>query len=106
MLARGCVVFLLMIAGGCAPPRTPASVTHPDASVKIRGIKRSVRQGDRSVLPYLVADLDSDDPAVRFYAIEALQQLTGEDLGYRYYDDLVERQPAIERWKAWLQAQP
>ena len=50
--------------------------------------------------------LDSDDAAVRFYAITSLYKLTNQTLEYRYYDDVDERRPAVERWKQWLAAQP
>lgn len=51
----------------------------------------------------MVKDLDSDDPAVRFYAIGGLKRLTGQTFGYHYYEDEQQRRPALEKWKAWLQ---
>jgi hypothetical protein len=71
--------------------------------VKIPAIRKVVDQHDARALPVLVNDLASDDPAVRFYAIEALQRLTGGDAkGYVYYAPDEDRAPATERWKAWL----
>jgi hypothetical protein len=73
-----------------------------DASFKIPAIKTAVSRKDRSAEPQLVSDLSSTDPAVRFYAIEALRRLTGEDLGYRYYDNETDRAPAVARWQEWM----
>jgi hypothetical protein len=43
---------------------------------------------------------------VRFYAIEALEKLTGQTFGYAYYRDDDARRPAVEQWQAWLKGQP
>lgn len=89
---------------GCAPDSPPeVKLTNPDPSGKIPAIKRAVRQGDKSAASQLIKDLESDDPAVRFYAIEGLRRLTGEDFGYRYYDDEQAREPAVQQWKQWLE---
>jgi hypothetical protein len=92
-------------AAGCTAPRGPLVVTDPDPSVKIPAIKNAVRKRDRAAARQLVADLDSDDPAVRFYAINGLQRMTGERFGYDYYADEEQRQPAVQRWREWLAAQ-
>ena len=56
--------------------------------------------------PQLIRDLDSDDPAVRFYAIEGLQRLTGQTFDYHYYDDEIDRHPAMLKWRQWLKDRP
>lgn len=81
-------------------------VTDPDPSVKIPAIEKAVRTKDRSALPQLVKDLDSDDPAVRFYANHALEKLTGENFGFRYFDDESRREPAAQKWRQWLLDSP
>ena len=86
----------------CAAPRTPRVVNNPDPTGKIPAIKDAVEAKDLAAAEQLVKDLDSDDPAVRFYAIQGLQRLTGETFGYRYFDDERERKPALEKWQAWL----
>ena len=96
-------VVLILTLGGCFPaPRGPRIVSDPDPSNKIPAIKASVQRKDMSAVTQLVKDLDSDDPAVRFYAIEGLYRLTGQTFDYRYYDDEAGREPAVEKWKAWL----
>jgi len=95
------------IAGlSCTAPRPPLSVTHEDPGIKIPAIKKAVREKDKSVIPRLIEELNSDDPAVRFYAIGALEELTGQTLGYQYFQDEDDRKPAIERWKKWLAEHP
>lgn len=103
--ARGvAAAAALGLAGlaGCGGPGPVKDVSNPDPSGKIPAIVEAVRRGDRRALGQLVKDLDNDDPAVRFYAIEGLRRLTGQTLGYHYYYGEDERQPAIQAWKQWL----
>jgi hypothetical protein len=101
--------LLLVMAGfvlvGCTEPTGPKLISNGDLSVKIPAIKRAVDSDNRAELAELVKELDDDDAAVRLYAIEGLQRLTGQDLGYRYYDDKDARKPAVERWQKWLSEQ-
>jgi hypothetical protein len=99
MIACGIVAGI----GGCfTAPRVRPSLDDDDPISKIPAIKASARLKDPSAAAALVESLDDDDPAVRFYAIRALTELTGETFGYRYYDDDLERRPALERWRQWL----
>ena len=72
--------------------------------MKIPAYKRAVRKKDPAAVRQLVSDLESDDPAVRLYAIHALQGLTGERFGYRYYDGDERREEAVGKWRQWLAA--
>ena len=97
--------MLLTVAVGipaCTAPKEPASVAHDDPSVKIRGMKKAARERDMASIRQLVKDLDSDDPAVRFYAIRSLSDLTKQDFGYRYYFDEDQRREPLSRWREWL----
>ena len=95
---------LMACAAGCFAP--PPSVKDPDPASKIPAIKIAVAKNDHRVLPQLVEDLDNDDPAVRFYALDGLEKFSGQSFGYHYYDEADARKPAIERWKQWLAQQP
>jgi hypothetical protein len=86
---------------GCFGREKP-DIKSPDAALKIPAIKARVAQHDPNVIPQLISDLCSDDPAVRFYAIEGLERLTNQTFGYRYFDDEIRRKPALNRWRAWL----
>ena len=94
--------FVACCVAGCTAPRGPLVVTDPDPSVKIPAIKKAVRTHDRAAARQLVADLESDDPAVRFYAINGLERLTGERFGYDYYASDERRRAAVQRWQKWL----
>jgi hypothetical protein len=93
------MAFLLT---SCTASRGPLVVTSPDPAVKIPAIEKAVRERDQSAVPQLVKDLDSDDAAVRLYANHALQALTGQDFGFKYFDDDDQREAAAERWRQWL----
>lgn len=88
---------------GCRAPQPPLEVSHPDPSIKIPAIKKAVREQDHDAVAQLVKDLDSDDPAVRFFSIKALHRLVGQNFGYHYYQDEEARKPAVERWRQWLE---
>ena len=108
MNREGPIIFLAfaavipaLIAGCDAPPIKPV-LTDPDPSIKIPAIELAVQKNDRSAIPVLIKSLESDDPAIRFYANDALKKLTGQDFGFLYYSDDEARRPAVKRWQAWL----
>ena len=97
---------LLVFASGCTPPRPKLVVTDPDPTVKIPAIKKAVDEHNLAATRQMVKDLESDDPAVRFYAVEGLRKMTGEEFGYEWFDDDDDaRQPAVKKWQEWLKAQ-
>jgi len=96
------LALAILSALGCTARRGPLVVTDPDPSVKIPAFHKAARDDDLGALQQLVIDLDSEDPAVRFYSIQALQDLTGENFTYRYWDDEIERLPALKKWQQWL----
>jgi hypothetical protein len=89
---------------GCHEPAARRELSHPDSMVKILTIKEISRQerDDAQTLAQLVEELDNRDPAVRLYAINALRNLTGQSFDYRYFDDELDRKPALEKWRRWL----
>lgn len=99
------IFLLIALASGCTAPKPASVVTDDDPSVKIPAITSAVQKKDLGAAKQLVADLDSDDAAVRFYAIQGLSRLTGQTLGYNYFDNDHARLPAIKRWQEWLEKQ-
>ena len=95
----------IICCAGCRPPRGPVSIHSEDADLKIHAIRQDVGQNNKSDIPTMVADLKSDDPAIRFYSIQALRRLTHDDFGYRYYESDEQRAPAIAQWEKWLKQQ-
>jgi len=101
----GWILGLGALGMSCTAPQPAPNIADPDPQVKIAGIRQAVAQGDRTSLPGLVQQLDSDDAAVRFYAQQALERLAGERFGYEYYLDEDERKPSLARWQDWLKKQ-
>ena len=93
---------MVCAAGGCESGYGPKSVKSPDPSAKIPATVDAAMHKDMTAIPQLVADLENDDPAVRFYAIGALERVTGHTFGYQYFVDEDKRAPAVQQWKAWL----
>ena len=97
-------VFAPIVVGGCASRRGDLRTRMEayDPAERIRAI-RLAGDGDRTELvPALVDRLDDEDPAVRMYAIVALEKLTGERRGYRYYDAPHVRRRCVEAWRAYV----
>jgi hypothetical protein len=106
--ATGFVVVGAALLYSCAPAPGPRTVDNPDPLIKIPAIKEAVADRDTDAERQMVADLESDDPAVRFYAIEGLKRLNGgEDFGYEFYreQDDPQLKDAVKRWQDWLAAQ-
>ncbi len=87
---------------GCAAPPVEPSLQSDSAVEKVPALIDQADRGDDADFRALVGSLDDPDPAVRLYAIRALEELTGQTHGYRYYQRTAERRPAVEQWKAWL----
>jgi hypothetical protein len=92
----------LMCCVGCRPPRGPISIHSEDPDLKIHAIHQDVQCDNTKDLSVMVADLDSDDPAIRFYSIQGLRRLTHDDFGYHYYESDDQRAPATRLWQKWL----
>lgn len=98
---RVALVSACLAAGGCIP-RESQSIAAVDPLNSIPAIQKAADTKDQNAVPALVAQLNNDDPAIRFYAIQALQRITGTTLDYHFYEGVDERRPAIARWQAWL----
>src|SRR5437868_787761 len=96
------ILLLSMTAAGGCFDRDPYSLASRHPPQKIPAIKEATEHHDEKAIPQLVVDLDSDDSAVRFYAIEGLRRLTGQDFGYLYYQDATQRHDAVMKWRQWL----
>jgi hypothetical protein len=72
---------VLGVAGGCHEPTGRRTVLNRDPAVKIPAIKQAVDDGNFDAAGQMIKDLDSDDPAVRFYAGDGVGRLAGGDNG-------------------------
>jgi hypothetical protein len=98
---RGLLVVVCLASGGCIP-REGQFIGAVDPLNNIPAIQKAAAERNEKAVPALVSQLNNDDPAVRFYAINALQRITGQTFGYVFYDEADQRKPAIERWRQWL----
>jgi hypothetical protein len=90
-------------ASGCLFGGRPrAIITSNDPGSKIPAIKRAADARDTETARQLVKALQSEDPAVRFYSIRGLQNLTGETFGYVWYAEEPQRRIATLKWNQWL----
>ncbi len=88
-----------LLQGACAPPVTEGTFDAPDPASRLYAIERAMRTGNRTAVPQIIEQLDSDDPVIRMMAIEALKVLNdGETFDYRYDDPEPLRRAAIRRW--------
>lgn len=77
---------------------------HEDPSVRIEAIRQAARQNDAQAIPHIVERLNDTQTDVRFFAIVALEKMTGRRMGYQYYAPRSERARAQERWREWLRS--
>ena len=87
--------------GGCSFGLGRPSLTSPDPALKIPAIKQAAASRNTHAIPALLAALSSHDPAVRFYANNALEAITGQHFGYVYYASRADRRKAIDQWRKW-----
>lgn len=108
-MKRDCFLMtglLLALAAGCQKAGPSVSLCQrlqdSDPDVRVHAIMEAAQTRDEQALPYLVDRLDDGRDEVRFFAILALEKITGTDRGYKYYEGPGPRQEAVKRWRQWL----
>lgn len=99
-LAGAGVLASAAALGGCSTPSADEGFESAAPGARLYAINEAARKKDAGKIPELIRSLDSDDPVVRWTAIHALKDMTGEDYGYDFAAPWAERQRAIERWRA------
>ena len=74
------VACLVMLCGCAPPPASEGGFDSPDPAAKLYAITIAGQRKDRSAIPHLIEQLDSDDIAVRMFAIGSLELITGTRL--------------------------
>jgi hypothetical protein len=95
----------LVAVAGCGsqlPQPRLQDLESPDVTERVRAIKWAGENQMEAAVPLLVDRLAEQDPAVRFFAIQSLERITGETLGYRYLAPPAARAQAVARWRETL----
>jgi hypothetical protein len=87
---------------GCATDAPPPT----DRPAQLRRVIDAGESRDPAQIPWLVEQLDHDDPAMRMLTAQALKRITGQTLGYQPYAPRHDRRPALERWQAYALSAP
>ena len=99
-------IFIFAVSSlACRGTLPTPNVAAEEPEARIPGIKRAGEAQDRSALPELVESLNDEDPAVRLFAIAALEKFTGDRFGYEYFLDEEQRKPSLAKWREWLNQQ-
>ena len=92
-----------MFLAGCSNPQPGLDeIQSPDATQRVLAIRAAGEARDRRAVPLLVDRLEDEDDGVRFYAILALERITGKRLGYDYGASPGPRAAAVERWREFV----
>jgi len=86
---------------GCAHSDDAIGFQEQDPAARLRAVRRAAETRDQSSIPQLIDELESDDPAQRMLAIQALQEITGQTLGYDHAAGPEQRAAAVRRWAEW-----
>jgi len=95
----------LLGLSGCLPSGEDlqAKLQDEDPAVRLEAIRRAGRIKDRPSVPYLIDRLTDSQRDVRFFAVLALREITGENMGWKHYAPPDERDKAVKRWRKWLE---
>ena len=97
------LIVIPLVLVGCGPGIEP-SFESSSPQARNKAIVAEVRKGEGADLRHLVRMLDAKEASTRLLAIEALERLTGERLGYDYAASVADRREAVERWRVWVGA--
>ena len=107
LLTTACLGGLVAVASCTAPSITRGGFESPAPAARTHAIKVTVETAEsngflqRSDLKQMVSLLLADDSMVRFMAINGLIQLTGQDLGYRFFDPPEVRFRSVLEWREY-----
>ncbi len=108
-------VFARLAAGELGEPASPVEdgwqVDLPSgqavARSRLQAEARSLIALGPDAVPYLLPWVTNDNPALRYVAVYALEQITGEKPYLAYFDQADReghRARAIEVWRRWFEA--
>lgn len=94
---------LAVVAAGCtlAPRRFEQVADTRAPLIRARAIGLGESLPDEQVVPELIRLLNDSEPVVRMTAHDGLKRRTGQDFGYRAWDEEESRAQAVARWEEW-----
>ena len=107
LLTTACLGGMVAATSCTAPSITRGGFDSPAPAARTHAIKVTVETAEsngvlqRSDLKQMVSLLLADDSMVRFMAINGLIQLTGQDLGYRFFDPPEVRFRSVLEWREY-----
>ncbi|MBN2063737.1 MAG: hypothetical protein JW745_02960 [Sedimentisphaerales bacterium] len=90
---------------GCSSRVDQADIADLDSqhpAFRAVALHKVAHENNTDYLARQIELLADEDPAVRFYAISSLKELTGTDNGYHYQHSSDSRRAAIRKWQLWL----
>jgi HEAT repeat protein len=106
LLVSGALAGLTALgAGGCGSPSYPEGLHSLHVQERLEAVVEAGNRRDMQAVPALVDLLDDEDEGVRFYAILALEKITGTRRGYDYAGSAVGQMRSIQRWRHWLETE-
>lgn len=87
---------------GCNMPPYRANFNSDDPTERIMAVQAAAKAGDQSAVPLIVDRLEDEDNGVQFFAMLALERLTGQRFGLESGQSSAERLAAIQRWRAYI----
>lgn len=98
----GFAIALIALAGCASVGPYRARISSEEPAERILGIREAAQSRDWGAVPLIVDRLEDEDEAVRFYAILALERITGERFGYDYAQPSFERAASVSRWRSYI----
>lgn len=90
----------MLLLPGCIPT-IPQGFDSPDPTSRMLAITEAGVSQDRTAVPALIEQLESNDPGARLLAIRSLERITGTTLGYDHSGSIWSRAAAVRRWRDW-----
>ncbi len=95
------VIIPVALLASCGPTIRP-DFNSAEPAARNSAIVRAASEKDTAAVPDLVRMLDSDDPATRLLAIQALEVITGDRFGYDHAASPADRERAIQKWEQYV----
>jgi len=102
IVRAGSAAALIKLRGGEAVEQLKRLVDDPDDRVKLLAAHYLRKQKSHECLKAYAALLMTEEFAVRWDALEALRQITGEDFNYFASSDEEKRAGPAEAWRGWV----